>query len=172
MTATLYIFSGLPASGKSTLAQRLSKEIQAAYFRIDTIEQGVYDLCKFKVTSEGYRLSYRIIADNLKLGVSCIADSCNPIRLTRKEWRDVATGAGVRFVDIEVVCSDAEEHQRRVQSRRGDLKGMSIPTWDQVLERAYDPWDEKRIVVDTAGISIAKAFDGLQSELSRQSDFS
>ncbi|HHP0493126.1 TPA: AAA family ATPase, partial [Vibrio harveyi] len=76
---TLYIFSGLPASGKSTLAKLLAARVGAMYVRVDTIEQGLRDLCHFKVEGEGYRLSYRIIRDNLELGLSCIADSCNPI---------------------------------------------------------------------------------------------
>lgn len=51
--------------------------------RIDTVEQAIRDLCDFNVEGEGYRLSYRIAADNLKLGISVVADSCNPIDLTR-----------------------------------------------------------------------------------------
>lgn len=82
----LYIFSGLPASGKSTLAKLLARKIGAMYLRVDTVEQGLRDLCNVKVEGEGYRLSYRVIRDNLELGVSCIADSCNPIELTRQEW--------------------------------------------------------------------------------------
>jgi predicted kinase len=35
----LYIFSGLPGSGKTTLAKNISKIIGAVYIRIDTIEQ-------------------------------------------------------------------------------------------------------------------------------------
>ncbi|WP_419831505.1 AAA family ATPase [Endozoicomonas atrinae] len=49
-----YIFSGLPASGKSTLAQLLSKHLTAMYIRIDTIEQGLRDLCSLKVEGESY----------------------------------------------------------------------------------------------------------------------
>lgn len=63
----LYIFSGLPASGKSTLAKLLAAKVGATYVRIDTVEQGLRDLCNFKVEGEGYRLSYRIIRDNLDL---------------------------------------------------------------------------------------------------------
>ena len=36
--SVLYIFSGLPASGKSTLAKNLSKILKAVFIRIDTIE--------------------------------------------------------------------------------------------------------------------------------------
>lgn len=39
MTPILFIMSGLPASGKSTLSKLIAKEYKASYFRIDTIEQ-------------------------------------------------------------------------------------------------------------------------------------
>lgn len=62
----LFILSGLPASGKSALAKLLAKEYDAVYLRIDTVEQGLRDICGLDVQGEGYRLSYRIAADNLK----------------------------------------------------------------------------------------------------------
>ena len=45
----LFIFSGLPAVGKSTLAKYVVKEFGAVYLRIDTIEQGLKDLCRINV---------------------------------------------------------------------------------------------------------------------------
>ncbi len=102
----LYIFSGLPGSGKSTLAQELSKATGFTYLRIDTIEQGLRDLCHFKLEAEGYHLSYRIARDNLKLGISVVADSCNPIELTRFEWNKVAIQSNAEFTNIEIICSD------------------------------------------------------------------
>lgn len=90
-TPTLFIFSGLPASGKSTLAQELSRRITATYVRIDTIEHGLSDICKYKVLGgEGYELSHRIASDNLKIGNNVVADSVNPWGLTRKDWNQVA----------------------------------------------------------------------------------
>ena len=77
--AILFIFSGLPAAGTSTLARFLVKEFGAVYLRIDTIEQGLKDLCRINVEGEGYRLAYRMTADNLQLGNNVVADCCNPI---------------------------------------------------------------------------------------------
>ena len=37
----LIILSGLPGSGKSTIAQALAKQLHAFYLRIDTIEQAI-----------------------------------------------------------------------------------------------------------------------------------
>ncbi len=87
----LFIFSGLPATGKSTLAKSISSKFSAIYLRVDTIEQGLRELCNFDAQGEGYQLSYRIATDNLNLGVNVVADSCNPIDLTRNEWEKVAT---------------------------------------------------------------------------------
>mgnify|MGYP000487929653 FL=1 len=65
--AILSIFSGLSAVGKSTLAMSVVKHFGAVYLRIDTIEQGLKDLCHIDVEGEGYRLAYRMAVNNLQL---------------------------------------------------------------------------------------------------------
>ena len=123
--ATLYIFSGLPGSGKTTLSQALASRIGAAHLRIDTIEQALRDLCSVEVQGEGYRLAYRVAGDILRSGVGVTADSCNPIELTRREWEQVARDAGVPYVNIEVICSDPGEHRQRVETRRPTVPGCA-----------------------------------------------
>src|SRR5262249_17263704 len=127
--ATLYIFSGLPGSGKRTLAQLLAQRIGAAHLRIDTIEQALRDLCSVDGQGEGYRLAYRVASDILNAGVSVVADSCNPIELTRREWEQVARHADARYVNIEVVCSDIRKHRERVETRVSTIPGLRLPTW-------------------------------------------
>ena len=160
---TLFIFSGLPGSGKSTLAKELSKVTGATYLRIDTIEQAIRDLCDFKVEGEGYRLSYKVASDNLKIGHSVIADSCNPIELTRKEWNEVAINANASFVNIEIICSDKSEHKQRVETRVSEVSGLKLPSWEKVENREYHPWVSERIVIDTSNKSIENSIDELVS---------
>lgn len=161
----LYIFSGLPASGKSTLAKLLAREIGATYLRVDTVEQGLRDLCNVKVEGEGYRLSYRVIRDNLELGVSCIADSCNPIELTRQEWQQVAESVDARFVNIEVCCSDSDEHEYRVNTRPSEVANLRLPDWNQVRNRHYEAWKGNVIRIDTSGQQIETSFSELVDKL-------
>jgi len=161
----LYIFSGLPSSGKSTLAQELAKVTGAVYLRIDTVEQGLRDLCKFKVEGEGYRLSYRIAQDNLNLGISVIADSCNPVELTRREWNEVAIKSNANFINIEVVCSNTSEHQERVENRKSNVDGLKLPTWKDIENREYRSWDTDRIRIDTSGKSTDESVKDLFAAL-------
>ncbi len=62
----------------------------------------------------------------------------------RRGWPAVATAAGVPLRVIEVGVGDPVEHRRRVQQRRSDLDGLTVPTWEQVMTRGYQPWDEHR----------------------------
>lgn len=161
---TLYIFSGLPGTGKSTLAQALARQTGALYLRIDTVEQGLRDLCGVDVQGEGYRLAYRVAADNLRLGLSVIADACNPIELTRREWAQVAADAGARAVRIEIVCPDDVEHRWRVECRPATVVGLRLPDWQDVVSRRYEPWTVSRIVIDTSG-TIEESFNRLVGAL-------
>ena len=162
---TLYIFSGLPASGKSTVAELLARRLGAAYVRIDTIEQALRDLCSVDVQGEGYCLAYRVAADNLRLGMSVVADSCNPIELTRREWEHTATDVGAQYVNIEVVCSKLQEHRTRVETRRSTVQGLKLPAWRDVTARTYDGWTVGRVVLDTFGRSAEECVDELMATM-------
>jgi predicted kinase len=163
--ARLFIFAGLPGTGKSALSKRLAQKVNAVHLRIDTIEQALRDLCHLEVEGEGYRLAYRIAADNLLLGTNVVADSCNPIELTRAEWEAVAKDSGSLFVNIELVCSNTREHRRRIETRSSEVSGLKLPTWRDVVEREVHPWSRDRIVIDTAKQSEEKCLEKLMLEL-------
>ncbi len=158
----LYIFGGLPGTGKSTLSQHLARELNAVHLRIDTIEQALRDSEKLVIGIEGYEVAYGIAADNLRVGLSVVADSVNPLQITRNAWRDVAIAAGTPFVEIEIVCSNAADHRNRIATRSTDIRGLQLPTWDVVVNREYEPWDTDHLVIDTAGQSVEQSQERLR----------
>ncbi len=155
----LIVFAGLPGSGKTTIARALALRLGATYLRIDTIEQAVRDagLTNDELGAAGYLVAYAVAEANLSGGRRVVADCVNPVSFTRESWREVAQRAGVAIAEIEVVCADAAEHRRRVETRSQDIPGLKLPTWEEVLARVYEPWTEPHCVIDTAALSVAEA---------------
>lgn len=153
MNPVLYIFGGLPGTGKSTLSADLARRVNAAYIRIDTIEQSLRDSGISTDSPAGYIAGYALAQENLRLGLSVVADSVNPLHITRAAWRAVALQANISFVEIEIICSDPTEHRTRVETRTSTVPGLIVPTWKAVQEREYDAWDGDHLVIDTAGQS-------------------
>jgi predicted kinase len=127
--ATLIVFSGLLASGKSSIARALAQKTGAIWLRIDSIEQAIRDsgAVPRSLDDAGYRAAYAVTGDNLRLGHDMIGDSVNPWMPTRNAWRTVGMRAGAHVVEIEAVCSDRDEHRRRVESRASEVHGLRLP---------------------------------------------
>jgi len=163
----LIVFSGLPGVGKTAIARELARTIRAVHLRIDSIEQALRR-AGYRVEGEGYEVAYAVAEDNLRVGRMVIADCVNPWPLTRSAWRTVAKRAGVAVLDVEIVCSDAAEHRRRVESREPDIAGHLLPSWQDVVERDYHAWDRDRLVVDTAKSELVAGVGMIVGRLSAQ----
>ncbi|MFO8488052.1 AAA family ATPase [Legionella pneumophila serogroup 1] len=156
----LIIFGGLPGTGKTTISRAVAKHLKAVYLRIDTVEQAFKNsghLEKDFIGPEGYLISYAIAKENLGLGLTVIADSVNPIAITRQGWQEVAKSINVKFLEIEIICSDLNEHKKRVETRTPDIVGHKLPTWEEVKTRDYEEWDSALLRIDTAEYSTDEA---------------
>ena len=149
----LIVFGGLPGSGKTTIARELARRLSASYIRIDTIEQAL-KAAGLAVGATGYAIANALAAENLKLDRTVIADCVNPVLTSRQGWRETAQRHQACLVEIETICGDLVEHRRRVESRVADIDGLVQPTWQEVKDRAYQPWDRDRLVLDTTAKSI------------------
>ena len=147
----LYIFGGLPATGKTELSKSLASSLGAVYIRIDTIEQELKNCGFNELYDEGYKVAFALALDNLKNGLSVIADSTNPVSESREAWINIANKASSYYTEIEIVCSNKTEHRERVEKRQTDIPNLSLPSWDSVISRDYQPWKSANIVLDTAG---------------------
>ncbi len=173
----LVSLSGLPGVGKTTIARAVSAAIGGIHLRLDTIEaalttSGVIDAAGGweAFPGVGYHVAQAVTVDHLAAGHDVVADSVNPIPVTRDSWAECAHRAGARLVDVEVTCSDVDAHRRRVEERVSDLDGLTVPTWDQVVTRDYAAWDRPVLRVDTAsGVepAIEQILAAIRSDSSR-----
>lgn len=165
----LFIFGGLPGTGKTSLASGLARLLPAQLLRIDTIERALSAsvLARPDLEDSGYRVAYALASESLGLGQSVIADSVNPIAITRQAWLEVARRAGVAAVQIEIVCSDKKEHRQRVERRYALQRGEGVPDWPAVEARHYEPWQDADLRLDTARHSPKQALSELRAAVER-----
>jgi predicted kinase len=146
-------FSGLPGTGKSTLAQHLARQLGAVLLRIDEIEGAMRrnGLTPEQTGITAYSVAHDVGASHLRRGLTVIADAVSGVEEARSGWRELARSTGSRHLVIETRCADLAEHRRRIVERVSDLPGWVYPSWEQVDERRreYQPRTDDRLVVDT-----------------------
>ncbi|MGH3439217.1 MAG: AAA family ATPase [Sciscionella sp.] len=159
----LVSIGGLPATGKTTVARALACALRATYVRIDGIEaaigraEGRFERTNGWELPPGYLVGYDVATEQLRNGLDVVAESVNPLRASRDAWREAGRSAGARVVEVEIVCSDVDEHRRRAEERVLDVAGLGKPTWGQITTRDYAPWQRDRVVVDTAMFSVEES---------------
>ena len=166
-TVALIVLGGLPGTGKSTLANALAARLGGTHLRIDTIEQAMRNAGQTIEGPEGYLVARDVARENLRPGLPVIVDAVNPIAYTRELWRNVAAETAARFAEIEVVCSDAAEHRRRVETRSVEIDGLKLPTWQDVLDREYEPWGTAT-TLDTASSTVDQCVAAIVARLARK----
>jgi predicted kinase len=147
----LIVTSGLPGSGKSSVAEGLARALSVPILAVDPIEAAMWraHIPKLMTGIAAYEIAAAAAEENLKLGLSVIVDAVNPIEAAREMWRRLAERQQVCH------CSDPTIHRNRIEARVRGIAGMPEVTWDLVEERRaeYEPWTVDRVTLDTANQS-------------------
>lgn len=153
---TLVVVSGLPGTGKTTVASAYARSAGAAFISIDTIEQALVNGSSLRrpLGPVGYEVGYAMACEQLRLGLEVVAECVNPLAITRDAWARTAGEAGAVLVEVETDCSDSAEHRRRIETRKINVPGLPRPSWQEVLDREYERWHRSRLVLDTARLSV------------------
>jgi predicted kinase len=167
MTSVLTVISGLPATGKSTVASAVAQHTATPYLRVDRIEQAIvaWSSLVHPVGPVGYAVAHQIAAEQLELGLDVIVECVNPVAVTRDGWVGTATAAGAMVVEVELICSDPALHRRRVETRPSDVEGLVKPTWQEVESREYETWSRPHLVLDTATMGVEPIVDRIVASI-------
>lgn len=160
MTVTLVCLSGLPGTGKSTIARHLAARVGALWLRVDAVEQAMRDSHMTVVgdlADGGYAALQAVAAAALEQGFDVVADCVNPLAETRVGWQAVSARTGARHLDVALTCADRGKHRARVEGRAPEVPGLVLPDWAAVMARDWSPFDGADLHIDTGAVALEEA---------------
>jgi bifunctional enzyme CysN/CysC len=157
--ATIW-FTGLPASGKSTIAVAVERALvesgQVAYLLDgDNIRHGLSDDLGFSAGDRAENIRRvghltRLFAD---AGVVALASLVSPLKSDREIARALNNAAKLPFIEVYVSTPRSECEKRDpkglyARARAGELKGLTG------VDAPYEPPENPDLVLDTTGADI------------------
>lgn len=152
----LIVFTGLPGTGKSTVAEAVGRDLGIPVFAKDWLE-ATLRRCELRPQVAERNLGYAayelltILAERqLRLGQSVILDSVASVEPIRAQWRVLAKQYGAAWRVIECVASDEAMQRARLEERQRGIPGWHELEWSEVerVKGYYAPWTEERLVLD------------------------
>jgi len=139
----LVIFSGLPGTGKSTLANRLARGLHWPLLCIDDVARVVPEDAGISFWDSQVAILLGLTETQLKLGINVIVDSVF-MNMDRHHAQELARKYNVRFLPIYVFVSDESVWRERVTTRYDELENPDVATWERIQHqrqrfRAWEP---------------------------------
>ncbi len=143
---TLVIFSGLPGVGKSTLADKLARQLRWPLLKIDDVIGEVPENADIEFWDSKVDVLLDLVNTQLELGLDVIVDSVF-MNMDRQHAQELARKYQVRFLPIYVFLSDEKVWQERVTRRFNELNDQDVATWERIQHQReyFAHWE-----VDTA----------------------
>ena len=144
---TFIMLVGLPASGKSTLAQEYAEEYHAVIESSDAMREELFgDVSVQDKNKELFEALHKRIKEDLAFGLSVVYDACNISYKRRKAFLDEIKNLCSHKICV-VMCTPYDEcikrnmHRERVVPRsviERMYMNFNIPYW-------YEGWDEIKL---------------------------
>lgn len=166
---TLWVFCGLPASGKSTIAKEVAKSLGIGVFRSDAIRKGLFGrqpqeqmdlpfekgIYSKQASSLTYGKLLLLAQEEMEKGRSVILDATYGNRHQRNEVVRLAHDMDANLMLVECTCSEAVLKKRLIQRERtSSVSDARLHHFDRI-KALFQPLDEVpdevHIAIDTEG---------------------
>lgn len=171
----LIAMAGLPGAGKSTIAQVIASRLGIPVVSVDPIETAI--LRAGIDADQPTGLAAYLVAETLARTVivsrgGIVVDAVNAVNPAREQWVNLAASMNEPLKFIEAICSDADLHRSRIESRERTLPHLEL-TWNAVEQSLedYAEWTGPsaavaRITLDSVeplGVNVERALAFLES---------
>ncbi len=159
--------TGLPCSGKSSVARAVARSIPAAYLSVDPVHGalGPFGIDDWDPIGKApYAVVRRLAVVQLKVGLSAVVDAVNPFESIRSDYQQVASEQHAHCLVVHTMYSDEGLHRERVATRHA--AGNPVD-WIEVERQAayYEAPAQVDVVVDAddpLAANVAKVVAHLQ----------
>jgi predicted kinase len=164
------VFSGVPGTGKSTLADEVARDLGAPVVSWDWLVAGLTGFPEIQDVLDvmerdgyrdvGYALMSQMVEKQLRNRQSVVAD-CVVRQRALDTWSTIAASHDAPVRVVECVCSDIDVHRSRVVGRSRAIPGWYELEWKWVAQsrKSYVPLSGEKLVLD--------AIDPLADNLAR-----
>jgi predicted kinase len=148
---SLVIFSGLPGTGKSTLANRLARKLHWPLLCIDDVIGEVPENAGMPFWDSKVKILLGLTKVQLDLGLNVIVDSVF-MNMDRNHAQELARTYNARFLPIYVFVSDDKVWEQRVTARYDEMNNKDVATWARIghqRERFRDWEPDTALFIDS-----------------------
>jgi predicted kinase len=169
----LIVTAGLPAAGKSTIAEVVGNRLGLPVLSVDPIEAAIISAGIDATQPTG--LAAYLVAETMAEGVlangrGVVIDAVNAVEPARDQWVKLAARQEATLRFLEVVCSDPEVHRERLAARAGRHAVDTAFAVEQSLDE-WEPWTGEaaavpRVTLDSVrplGVNIEQALGFLNN---------
>src|SRR5262245_46749174 len=105
--ATLVLMTGLPCTGKSSIARAVAQALPAAWLSADRIDEALLDTgmtAAQRPDIAGYEALKALVDLQLGAGLSVVVDAVNPFDFVRAAYFDIAEKHGALVAVVVTKC--------------------------------------------------------------------